>query len=113
MTRHSIASLAVSLAAGIALVSPAPALAAAQQETNKTINVVGVNSASSFAFVAVNSPGPSAHPTCTLSLLGISLTTAGLEQYETLRDAKIAGKSVTIFFDDSDCQVDQVQLQED
>jgi hypothetical protein len=41
------------------------------------------------------------------------LTTAGLQQYETLRDAKIAGKAATIFFDDGDCEVDQVQLQVD
>lgn len=106
--------VAIALASAALLAGTAPvASAAAQQETNKTINVVGVNSESSFAFVAVNSPGPSAPPTCFLSLLTMSLDTAGLQQYETLRDAKLAEKSVTIFFDDSDCEVDQVQLQVD
>jgi hypothetical protein len=106
--------VAIALAAMAMVAGTAPvASAASQQETNKEINVVGVNSDSSFAFVAVKSPGPSAPPTCFLSLLTMPLTTAGLEQYQTLRDAKIAEKAVTIFFDDADCEVDQVQLQQD
>lgn len=105
---------AIVSALALALAGTAPAaFAASQQELNKEINVVGVNSDRTFAFVAVKSPGPSAPPTCNLSLLTMELNQAGVEQYQTLRDAKIAGKAVTIFFDDLDCEVDQVQLQLD
>lgn len=87
------------------------ALAATQSELNKTINVVGVDAGSGEAYVAVNSPGASAHPTCTFSILTIPLTQTGILQYETARDAKIGGSSVSIWFDDSDCEVDKLQVQ--
>ena len=85
----------------------APAFATQQTELNKDINVVGVNG--NIVFVAVVSPGPSA--ACFLSLMTAPITEVSKLQYETLRDAKIAGQTVTIFFEDTTCEINQVQIQ--
>ena len=74
------------LVPSIIMVTPIAAMASPVQELHKEINVVGLNE--STLYVAV-------------------------KEYETLVKAKIAEKPVTIWFDDSDCIVDQVQLQVD
>jgi hypothetical protein len=107
-----MSKLAMTLIVPFALqFTPLAAMANPVQELNKEINVVGINE--DGAFVAVQNPVASGPSVCYLSLLIIPQTRTGKLQYETLVRAKIAQKTVTIFFDDSDCVVDQVQLQVD
>lgn len=102
MIRKSL-FIAIALSFGLGT----PALAGQQLENQKIINVVGVNE--SIVFIAVQNPGPSS--VCALSLMTAPLTTLGILQYETARGAKLAGHTVSVFFEDTTCEIDQVQLQ--